>query len=103
MGKCIGAAITALLIAASTPAFAFYQEMKCERNTATGALEPEPNVSAYAVKQWDSYRIIAERDYGLANEPVAVPGRPGWVFGTCLFEGHWSRIPEDAPVRFPRQ
>ena len=85
----------------SHPSYAFYQEMTCERNTATGAMELDAH-SLPGARQWDGYRIVAEKDVGLTPRP-AMSHRPGWVFGTCIVEGHWSRIPEDAPVRFPRQ
>lgn len=102
MRKRIRTALATLLVSASTPAFAFYQDMRCERNTATGQMELESQTS-YVAKQWDTYRIVAEKDILLPTEPWAVPGRPGWVFGMCLVEGHWSRVPDDAPIRFPRQ
>jgi hypothetical protein len=95
------AILATMLIGASTPSYAFYQDMRCERNVATGAMELEPQTS-YVAKAWDSYRIIGGQDLGLEEQPVPVPNRPGWVFGMCVVEGHWSRSPEPAPFRFNR-
>ena len=99
MRKRIGAALAIFLT--STPAFAFYQDMRCERNVRTGAMELEPQTAA-SVKAWDSYKIIGGQDMGLEGQPVPVPNRPGWVFGMCVVEGHWSKSPEPAPFRFNR-
>jgi hypothetical protein len=95
-------AVTALATLAlmPNPSFAFYQDVMCERDTVTGEIEPILSGETSA-KQWDYFRILAEKDVGLAPRPSPTH-RPNRVFGMCIVEGHWSRIPEDAPIRFPR-
>jgi hypothetical protein len=96
-----GVMVAAMITLAPIPSFAFYQELTCERNTVTGAIELDSE-GAYVVRNFDSHRIIAEKDVGMTPRP-ARSGRPNWVFGICVVESHWSRSPEDAPIRFPRQ
>lgn len=90
-----------VLLTTASPAFAFYQDMACERNTVTGAMELDPQ-TIYVARQWDSYRIVAEQDRGITPQP-AISGRKNWVAGICAVEGRWSKVPEEAPIRFPRQ
>jgi hypothetical protein len=91
---------------APPPALAVYQEVTCERNIATGAIELDENGQFY-VKSWGmTYRVITERDrvgaYDNSGEPIPVPARrPGWVTGLCMIEAHTPKILEQPPTHLP--
>lgn len=88
------ALVLAMTVLSASPAFAFFHELPCVRDITNGKVELTiPQMAA----QWDSYRIVFQQDF--PGKPQMSPQRPNKVFGMCLVEGHWSRIPEPPPVR----
>ena len=77
------------------PAFATFQKVTCERNFMNGEIKLDSEGLDWVKSRHMAYRIVSETDVGDEQRP----GRPNWVFGTCLIEAHTPTIPESPLVR----